>query len=74
MRQPTQELARSLLRVGAAAMAGITTGVDSIVRAVGVRPGTGEFDGMLIHEVLHLIVDDAFNVTGTIRSTVYPAE
>lgn len=56
------------------AMAGITTGVDSIVRAVGVRPGTGEFDGMLIHDVMHLIVDDAFNVTGTISSTVYPAE
>ena len=55
-------------------MAGIAPDSSPIFRGVGVRPGTGEFEGMLIHDVLHLDTDDAGNVSGTIRSTVYPAE
>ncbi len=43
------------------------------VRAVAARPGTGEFEGQLIHDVVHLTTDDAGNLTGTIRSTVWPA-
>ena len=43
------------------------------LRGVGVRPGAGEFEGQLIHDVAHLTTDEAGNLTGTIRSTVWPA-
>lgn len=44
------------------------------IRAVGVRLGTGEFEGQLIHDVMYLTADTASNISGTIRSTVYSAE
>lgn len=44
------------------------------MRAVGIRPGTGEFEGMEIHDVYYIEIDDAANLTGTMRSTVFPDE
>lgn len=44
------------------------------MRAVGVRPGTGEFEAMEIHDVYYIEIDDAANLTGTMRSTVSPDE
>jgi hypothetical protein len=44
------------------------------IRAVGVRPGTGEFEGMPIHDVIHFTSDADGNLTGTMRSTVWPDE
>lgn len=54
-----------------AATAGVSE--DGIkIRAVGFRAGTGEFEGRLIHDVMYLTSDAAANITGVIRSTVYP--
>ena len=49
---------------------GIASDASSF-RAVGVRPGTGEFEGMLIHDVYDVEVDDSANATATVRSSVF---
>ena len=54
-----------------AATAGVSEDGTKI-RAVGFRAGTGEFEGLLIHDVMYLIADSDANITGVIRSTVYP--
>lgn len=46
----------------------------STFRAVGVRPGTGEFAGLLIHDVYDIEVDDSANATATVHSSVSPDE
>lgn len=43
-----------------------------VIRAVGHRSGSGEFEGMEIHDVIHFESDPEGNLTGTMRSTVYP--
>ena len=58
---------------GGALFAGFAENNKS-ARVVGVRQGTGEFEGMLIHDVAHYNTASDGSVSGTIRSTVYPDE
>ena len=53
------------------AFAGIAEDPTTL-RGLGVRPGTGDFDGMLVHDVAHLVTSGDGDLSGTIRSTVYP--
>ncbi len=53
------------------AFAGIAEDPTTL-RGLGVRPGTGDFDGMLVHDVAHLVTSSDGDLSGTIRSTVYP--
>lgn len=54
-------------------VAGIAEDTTTL-RGLGVRSGSGEFEVLLVHDVLHLVTDQGGNLTGTIRSTVYPAD
>jgi hypothetical protein len=53
--------------------AGIAEDLTTI-RGLGVRPGTDEFEGMLVHDVAYFTTASDGSISGTIRSTVYPAE
>jgi hypothetical protein len=53
--------------------AGIAEDLTTI-RGLSVRPGTGEFEGMLVHDVAYFTTASDGSISGTIRSTVYPAQ